>query len=266
MVRVLVSSHSVWGLSALCLLVYLGIASRLPLLHLLTHSRARRHPFTASAVLDDGILFYIKSMPRQPGIKRVPWTLRLAELVQTSTQLPVVRLSGPFGHAHFSSYRSLVLFAGGIGITPMIAIFTSLLQRAKASEDIGDLQSVALIWMSRSVVEFRLFEEIFKLVHGSTDFLASKDAQLTTSTCKFDIRLHCTRRDSYVSLVSPDSVDYIRMHVAQGRCDIAASLASFNLGGTDTLAAVCGPQALTMAVSRAAWALGTDYHAEQFAF
>lgn len=160
------------------------------------------HPFTASAVLEDGIVFYIKAMPQQAGTKRVPWTSRLAELVQTSTALPYLRLSGPFGHLHFNNYKSLVLYAGGIGITPMIAIFTSLLRKANAKEDIGDLQSVVLVWMSRSINEFRLFERIFKLAHGSSAILEEENAHIQANTCRFHLRLHCTRRDSWVSMVN----------------------------------------------------------------
>eukprot|EP00048_Salpingoeca_helianthica_P012116 m.174893 g.174893 ORF g.174893 m.174893 type:complete len:910 (+) comp15329_c1_seq4:2068-4797(+) len=224
------------------------------------------HPFTASAVMDDGIIFYIKAMPKNPALTRIPWTQRLSELVQTSEALPMLRLSGPFGHTDFEGYESLVMFAGGIGITPMIAIFTDLMHRAKEGRPIGRLQNVALVWMSRSVAEFRLFEEIFTMVHTAS-VLAEEKAHVNTQACNFHVRLHCTRRESWISMVSPESLDHVRMFVAQGRCDVAGRIEEFMTANpTDTMVAVCGPHTLTHTASKASWKFGTDFHAEQFSF
>ena len=213
------------------------------------------------------MIFYIKAMPKIPGLARVPWTQRLADLVQTTTALPMLRLSGPFGHTSFEAYQSLVMFAGGIGITPMIAIFTDLLHRAKHGRPIGSLQSVALVWMSRSVAEFRLFEEIFALVN-SVAVLAEKNAQIDTQACKFHVRLHCTRRESWASMAEPDSIDHVKMYVVQGRCNVPEMITTFVTPDDPaaTMVAACGPTPLTLATSQASWAKRTDYHAEQFAF
>jgi predicted ferric reductase len=150
------------------------------------------HPFTASAVLDDSIVFYIKAIPNKSQTFRVPWTARLANLVQSTSapSLPLMRLSGPFGSMDFEHHDSLLLFAGGIGITPMMATFTSLLRRATLGEGVGRLTAVTLVWMSRSQCEFQLFEHIFALAYGSSDVLWGKDAQLEMPACKFSIRLH----------------------------------------------------------------------------
>eukprot|EP00048_Salpingoeca_helianthica_P012119 m.174936 g.174936 ORF g.174936 m.174936 type:complete len:912 (+) comp15329_c1_seq7:84-2819(+) len=224
------------------------------------------HPFTASAVTSDGIIFYIKAMPKNPSLTRIPWTQRLADLTQTADAMPMLRLSGPFGHTDFEGYESLVMFAGGIGITPMIAIFTDLMHRAKEGRPIGRLQNVALVWMSRSVAEFRLFEEIFTMVHTAS-VLAEEKAHVNTQACNFHVRLHCTRRESWISMVSPESLDHVRMFVAQGRCDVAGRIEEFMTANpTDTMVAVCGPHTLTHTASKASWKFGTDFHAEQFSF
>ncbi len=55
------------------------------------------------------------------------------------------------------------------------------------------------------------------------------------------------------------------MFIRSGRCDIRALFEEHG-HRTETLAAVCGPPALSQAVSVAAWEHGTDFHAEQFQF
>ena len=136
------------------------------------------HPFTATAILDDSIVFCIKRLKSKKTSEKRTWTQRLAERAQSITTkadeitsgapvtpLPLaLRLSGPFGHTDFTSYERLLLVAGGIGITPMIAIFANLKKRQLLGQEIGTLKHVQLVWMSRSVGEFRLFEEVLSLL------------------------------------------------------------------------------------------------------
>ena len=135
------------------------------------------HPFTASAVLDDGILFCIKRMNSKRITSRSTWTQRLADRAigqhndgtgpeqesGASTSL-AIRLCGPYGYSDFTHYERLLLVAGGIGITPMIAIFYHLKKKQLLNQSVGNLKYVHLVWMSRSVGEFRLFEQIFSLL------------------------------------------------------------------------------------------------------
>lgn len=100
---------------------------------------------------------------------RAPWTAKLAALAQQETKMPTVRLSGPYGHTDFTSYETLMLFAGGIGITPMIAIFAHLRKCVGLGHGLGCLKRVVLVWNSRSVAEFRLFEEVFAIVAADHD-------------------------------------------------------------------------------------------------
>jgi ferredoxin-NADP reductase len=308
------------------------------------------HPFTASAVLDDSLIFYIKAMPRRgallrptnddahkaalknensppdvtsAAVRQLPWTERVAMLARHPTVLPRVRLFGPFGHFEYTSYESLLLFAGGIGITPMIAIFTHLRARAEAGEDVGRLKNVVLVWMSRSVAEFQMFQSIFDTIAAaekekmhkrvdasklspntlgvprshltvpdsasitahdrdhcsqqSTSGLpprmpampkssaASANSAVYANQCTFEIKLHCTRRESWAAISDPASADHIRMFVQPGRCDIPALFETYG-HHTETLAAVCGPIPLAQAVSAEAWRFGTDFHSEEFQF
>lgn len=144
------------------------------------------HPFTASAVLPDGIYFYIKAMrPARDavcGYHRVPWTARLAALVQEAKAIPTVRLGGPYGNTHFDDYANMVLFAGGIGITPMIAIFNDLLRRAMAGQAPRHIKTATLVWMTRSVSDFRLFEEFFALATRAANRTYSDGGSRTRTT------------------------------------------------------------------------------------
>ena len=97
------------------------------------------------------------------GKNHIPWTARLADLVANNTSVPAVRLSGPFGCTDFSEYENLVLFAGGIGITPMIAIFNDLLRKAREGTAPPTVRFVNLVWMARKISDFRLFEEFLQL-------------------------------------------------------------------------------------------------------
>lgn len=304
------------------------------------------HPFTASAVLDEGIVFYIKKMSN-PNSLRGSWTQRLAELADrqdSAPVMPLVRLSGPFGHTQFTEYKHLLLVAGGIGITPMIAIFAHLRKQQLLGLPLGALKSVQLVWMSRHVSEFRLFEHIFALIANDdraarrrstlamvkqlapipegeatvvqvgeanmgtagtagTAETAAQDFTTVTATttpttatatavskrtslhpaasedpeppaaaiaagaaCTFDLNLYCTRRESWVSLTTRGSVDYVDLFVRNGRCNLREVFQSHAHAGPDTVAAVCGPPALMLDVSALAWEHGCDFHAEQFLF
>ena len=259
------------------------------------------HPFTASAVLDDSIVFYVKKMGVMRGKSgKATWSARLAELAQVNpSNFPKLRLSGPLGHTDFKQYETLVLVAGGIGITPMIAIFNDLRHRQQTGKSIGNVQAVVLVWMSRSVGEFRLFEEIFNLTAsdalelsqahrtaglssrhlspemaedasevwaaGRENLRSNNSTVSTKKRARFDLRLHCTRRESWVSLTTPSSADYVRMFVANGRCNFEEIMGSY-ARHTRTMVAVCGPWSMTQDMSRLAWKHGCDFHSEQFHF
>jgi predicted ferric reductase len=239
------------------------------------------HPFTASAVLDDSIVFYIKKIPTSNNSLhgRATWTTRLANRVEADCPPMALRLNGPFGHTDFKCYEHLLMFAGGIGITPLIAIFTDLRRAARIGNTarLGSLKAVTLVWMSRSVTEFRLFEEVFMMAmkDSSADVPRTineddEDANVsdTDTKIKFEIKLHCTRRDSFVSLTNPASQDYVKMLVESGRCDLPATFKKHvpEGKGADTMVAVCGPARLMYDVSGLAWNSGCDFHSEQFSF
>lgn len=266
------------------------------------------HPFTASAVLDDGIVLYIKNMQKKQNSQS--WTARLSALAMdsmTTLQKPMLRLNGPFGHFEFEGHETVLLFAGGIGITPMIAIFADLRKRLveqdradKLAQKLGEpltthadhprLKRVRLVWMSRKIEEFRLFEKIFShfrsevvKTHTQTsrqsvfqqsagpeanidEIEAMEMAQAhSVAFCAFDIQLHCTCRASLVSLTDPTSPDYVKMFLQDGRVNVREVFETYGRE-PNTLAAVCGPPSLMHDVSLSAYEFGTAFHSEEFFF
>lgn len=95
------------------------------------------HPFTiASAQHDEYIKFYIRAAGT--------WTNALRDLVQekldsgTDCDPITVRYRGPYGAPaqHVSSYRNVVLVAGGVGSTPFCSIARSCDNKLKDSKDV----------------------------------------------------------------------------------------------------------------------------------
>ena len=93
-------------------------------------SELQWHPFTISSPPDASELsFHIKNM----GDKT--WTGELAALASHQS-MTEVRIDGPYGKPHeYSSKSVLVLLAGGIGITPMHAVFAEVYAHACRSLD-----------------------------------------------------------------------------------------------------------------------------------
>lgn len=259
------------------------------------------HPFTATAVLDDSIIFHIKVMPQEKktkknalGFTRVNWTSRLAqlaELVMSDKDIPrpMMRIGGPFGHQHLNmeKNKTIILIAGGIGITPMIALFSDIVRRCQTPGDVvTTLRTVALVWMSRSVEEFRLFEEIISLADGpminahgqvrrstvgeylEEAMLVQDKGESQHTRVQFDLNLYCTKRESFHAINSSGSrtMEFIRSLIKPGRCNLGQVMSQHIVDGSSTLVAVCGPPNLMADASRLAFTYGADFHTEQFAF
>ncbi|CAE7809110.1 FRO4 [Symbiodinium sp. CCMP2592] len=102
------------------------------------------HPFTAN-VQSDRVSIFCKAAG--------PWTQRLrqlAEETQPSGPFPAALCIGPYGSLDPGSYASgpVFLAAGGIGITPVIAVFRDAVRR--------QVPGVTLLWSIRSLEYLRL--------------------------------------------------------------------------------------------------------------
>ncbi|KAL3151709.1 hypothetical protein ABBQ38_012690 [Trebouxia sp. C0009 RCD-2024] len=117
------------------------------------------------------------------------WTKALVKELQTG-QLPLVRATGPFGCSRghkWGGHQVMVIFAGGIGITPMLGMLRHMAAHARArktdpSHDMELPSKVYLVWAARSRAELALLDQ--ELI----DIAREDEAWL-------DIKLHCTSKD-----------------------------------------------------------------------
>ncbi|KAL0485246.1 ferric reduction oxidase [Acrasis kona] len=119
----------------------------------------------------DNATFYIKNMGGRS------WTNHLATLARNIEKGFVqphevfVRMEGPYGKVSlpYEEYDTVVLVAGGIGITPIYSLYNSLLLQNRAN---GEKQKhVHLIWINKDSNIWSLFPNAFKYenVDGHSD-------------------------------------------------------------------------------------------------
>ena len=122
------------------------------------------HPFSVSEQVSvNEIRFHIKSMGGSNT-----WTGKLAQKVLNNdiTNLKVA-LDGPYGSLsiNIALYKHITILVGGIGITPMMPILSSIKKMGRAGYD--HLNLVELIWSVRDIETIKTFEnqlfEIFDL-------------------------------------------------------------------------------------------------------
>ena len=154
---------------------------------------AERHPFTiSSAPSASKRTLHIKAL--KGGEADSPtFTDKLAQLVLAggAQQLGDVRVDGPYGSpGDMTATTELVLVAGGIGITPIISVFTELLTLAKEPGCGGlldtPLRRVRLIWASRSLRELALFAPVLR------DAAVRQEAAGEAETVSFESHLFIT--------------------------------------------------------------------------
>lgn len=129
------------------------------------------HPFsTASTPLDN--TKYMSVLIKPLG----DWTDNLRKAIEESKdknhsqvnserKCPIslkLFAEGPYGHEsnYFLSYNHLLLVAGGIGVTPFMAIITDILHRQQ-NDEVGLPTTVDLIWCVKTRSELNAFKRLF---------------------------------------------------------------------------------------------------------
>ena len=201
--------------------------------------------------------------------------------------MPVVRLHGPFGHSPFHEYDALLLFAGGIGITPIMSLVIDLFINVHQGIPIRP-QQVVLVWMAQQVDLFFMYADVFNAIAN-----LQKSAEYPV----FIIKLFCTRggiinNSSSVSVMHSQSMMSAPLLVSSrdisdsssgsyagpqdlpigsgisldySRCNFPELFESFSRSRS-TLAAVCGPPQMAQEVSVYAKLFDCEFHSEEFTF
>jgi hypothetical protein len=282
------------------------------------------HPFTvasppADAAGGEGELqFFIKSMGAGT------WTGRLAELAralraaqedadarggrQDPVALPAVSIDGPYGRVGaFEGRDTLVLFAGGIGVTPVHALARELAARREKGGGAGalpdSLARVVVVWVVREVELLEAFAEGFApLLTDASGFFsvhihvsnskaprlsmqggeegsgggggggsaapllagaaAAADGDASAVGAGWARQSACDAVAAAAKLTRPDPAAILGAAVREARARRGGRAPPHDA----VLAFVCGPAGLVADVSRAAFAQGTDFHAESFTF
>jgi len=124
------------------------------------------HPFTISAAPVDTITtHHIKVLNNQSNSE---WTNKLEALSSTSPNHFTLNISGPFGHSvDLNNCSNLLLVGAGIGITPLHSYLRQLYivnKNMKEGSPYSHIKRVRFIWTVRTLSEFEMFEDIFRLI------------------------------------------------------------------------------------------------------
>ena len=228
------------------------------------------HPLSVNRTPTGAIAFYVKNMETEVpahsesfstatlankvfGVRR-HWTALLGQLAYVCQQRkadPYVRLMGPFGHIPYKDHEHLLLFAGGIGITPMVSVFETLYHAARHNdnEKIGLNKTCVLVWVARTPQLFHLFDYLWQEV-------AKNDMN-----GRFQALLYCSRSNMRSTGTDPWESSLIRYEPL----NIEKAFNELR-GKGDVLAAVCGPDRLMQSVSVNAEWYHCSFHSETFYF
>ncbi|CAN6463163.1 unnamed protein product [Victoria cruziana] len=117
------------------------------------------HPFSvSSSPLDGG--FHMSVLIKVLG----RWTEKLRESILSGTNRDfkiTASVEGPYGHEspYYLQYENLILVAGGIGISPFIAIMRDILHRVKERKSCLP-KDILIVWSVKKSVELSLLSKI----------------------------------------------------------------------------------------------------------
>ena len=142
------------------------------------------HPITISNAPGSAtFVVHIKALNRGDG----QWADLLcdAAAAKTDPASVKVRVGGPNGKAsiHYEDYPTLVLCAGGIGVTPALATIADCIARA---EQMPTIKRVVLLWAVRSAELVAAFQPEFDAIKAANDKAAGG------AKIDFDVRLFFT--------------------------------------------------------------------------
>ena len=208
------------------------------------------------------------------------WTSRVAALataLSSSTKghltRLVVNIDGPYGApVSIRHYSSVLLIAGGIGITPMHSTYKHLFNCHMGSDRFASahMKSVRLVWVCRSDAEAAVFEDTFRDVsrNQSVEFSSKSSAYIGPV---FSAAVYITKSTSGKPGSSKEAAATHRStgageyKVIRGRRpDLQTEILQVSPFGMDSLVFACGPRGLADECDMHCRIYGVDFRREAF--
>jgi len=205
------------------------------------------HPFSISSRLDaPNFTFHIKNMGKGT------FTHALHEYF-SKNQTAKVFIDGPYGHCavRWEDYSSLILVAGGIGVTPMIAILDDLYEKCKTDKKPARLENVIFCWSIQNKDSLAWMDSITKKIQANPQ---------PTAGVKFDVQVFATREKGEGAGFRIGRPNYEAIFDAAQRPKDGAGK-DWNIG-----VLACGPEPMIHDVQKMSQVREVDFHKEIFAF
>jgi ferredoxin-NADP reductase len=123
------------------------------------------HPYSICSAPGDGSNFEVVIK----GMGAGSWSQSMCDLAKSAPDVSAlkVQISGPHGslQVQLPFFKHVVLFAGGVGVTPMLSIFFDLLSKHDSGE--SEVRKVILIWAVRDATQKTWFEQAWSALPGS---------------------------------------------------------------------------------------------------
>jgi predicted ferric reductase len=214
--------------------------------------------------------FTLASGPKEPFcevlIKNLgDHTKKLLEAAAAKKSL-WIRVDGPYGKwpFNFARYNTVVLIAGGVGVTPSMALIRHIYHINRITAEVDPhLQDVFLVWSCKNAFEFKWYKK-------TLEEAMKRAAQNKETLPKLHTFVHLTQHQGnwdFPVFVKPDRPDLVKIF------DQVEQIVSLKCGKNEFRAAVvaCGPEAMVSSawdqtVRRTRSRIRFDFHHETFDF
>ena len=218
------------------------------------------HPFTiSSSPLDDVTTCHVKSVGVEGQFTTKLYGLAVSSGLVPLSGGPVLCVDGPYGHpVDLQLFTTVLLVAGGIGITPLHSLVRTAVLMHKQSIDggRGRLRRLRLLWTARQTDMFDMFRDTFDRIQSDFPSCGSSgDDEKNPYKLHISFELWCT------GTVDVESSG--RLPVRSGRMDVAAEVQALK-GVDDALVFACGPTAMVEACHAACRTCDVRFQSEVF--
>jgi len=223
------------------------------------------HPFTISSSPHQKVVtMHVKALGR--------WTRRLVKLAEKQDEVFFL-MEGPYGKLMIElenkdRYKMMLMFSGGIGVTPMNSIANDLLHEHQTGK--RDVKLIRFVWAIRSIELMRAMSDHYgRLSEGTTVF----DSKVKGDV--LDLNVYLTKGSNQAA--GEEEFDNMNA-MSNGRPNIdeifqQTKQAALDAGETHVAVCVCGPSRLVDSCREASrrfsdgvckYGVTFDFHEETF--